>query len=43
MVAVRCRELGVKHVLQGAQDKVAALGRLLRAYRSRARRMRLRW
>ena len=24
MVAVRCRELGVKHVVQGAEDKVAA-------------------
>jgi 3-deoxy-D-manno-octulosonate 8-phosphate phosphatase (KDO 8-P phosphatase) len=24
MVSVRCRELGVKHVVQGAEDKVAA-------------------
>lgn len=29
MVAARCAELGVKHILQGASDKVAALGRLL--------------
>jgi 3-deoxy-D-manno-octulosonate 8-phosphate phosphatase (KDO 8-P phosphatase) len=28
MVAVRCRELGVRHVLQGAQDKLAAFERL---------------
>lgn len=28
MVAVRCRELGVKHVRQGATDKVAELERL---------------
>ncbi|HUI62220.1 MAG TPA: HAD-IIIA family hydrolase [Steroidobacteraceae bacterium] len=28
MVAVRCRELGVEHVIQGARDKLAALTRL---------------
>jgi 3-deoxy-D-manno-octulosonate 8-phosphate phosphatase (KDO 8-P phosphatase) len=28
MVAARCRELGVAHVLQGVADKLAALGRL---------------
>lgn len=28
MVATRCRELGVRHVIQGAQDKVKALIRL---------------
>src|ERR1700742_3024805 len=28
MVAVRCRELGIKHVIQGAQDKVASFERL---------------
>jgi len=29
-VAARCRELGIRHVLQGAADKSAALDRLLR-------------
>jgi 3-deoxy-D-manno-octulosonate 8-phosphate phosphatase (KDO 8-P phosphatase) len=29
MVAARCRELGVRHVHQGVQDKLAALKRLL--------------
>ncbi len=28
MVAVRCRELGIEHVYQGARDKAAALDRL---------------
>ncbi|MBV8741681.1 MAG: HAD-IIIA family hydrolase [Sinobacteraceae bacterium] len=28
MVAARCRELGVRHVLQGIEDKVAALRQL---------------
>jgi 3-deoxy-D-manno-octulosonate 8-phosphate phosphatase (KDO 8-P phosphatase) len=28
MVAARCRELGVRHVHQGAADKLAVLGRL---------------
>jgi 3-deoxy-D-manno-octulosonate 8-phosphate phosphatase (KDO 8-P phosphatase) len=28
MVAARCRELGVEHVIQGTQDKVAAFERL---------------
>jgi 3-deoxy-D-manno-octulosonate 8-phosphate phosphatase (KDO 8-P phosphatase) len=28
MVSVRCRELGVEHVIQGAQDKVAAFEKL---------------
>jgi len=28
MVAARCRELGVRHVVQGVGDKVAALTRL---------------
>jgi 3-deoxy-D-manno-octulosonate 8-phosphate phosphatase (KDO 8-P phosphatase) len=28
MVEVRCRELGVEHVIQGAQDKIAAFERL---------------
>src|ERR1700753_3942061 len=28
MVSARCRELGVKHVIQGAQDKVLAFERL---------------
>ena len=28
MVDVRCRELGIEHVLQGAKDKAAALDRL---------------
>jgi 3-deoxy-D-manno-octulosonate 8-phosphate phosphatase (KDO 8-P phosphatase) len=28
MVSARCRELGVKHVVQGAKDKVSALERL---------------
>ncbi len=28
MTAVRCRELGVEHVIQGAQDKVAAFEKL---------------
>jgi 3-deoxy-D-manno-octulosonate 8-phosphate phosphatase (KDO 8-P phosphatase) len=28
MVAARCRELGVRHVIQGVEDKVAALGKL---------------
>ena len=28
MVAARCRELGVRHVLQGVGDKLAALRRL---------------
>lgn len=28
MVAVRCRELGVEHVVQGAEDKVAAFEKL---------------
>src|SRR5579859_5655130 len=30
MVAVRCRELGVAHVRQGAKDKVAELDKLCR-------------
>lgn len=28
MVSVRCRELGVEHVIQGAEDKVAAFEKL---------------
>ena len=28
MVSVRCRELGVEHVLQGVEDKVAAFEKL---------------
>jgi 3-deoxy-D-manno-octulosonate 8-phosphate phosphatase (KDO 8-P phosphatase) len=28
MVAVRCRELGIKHVFQGAEDKIAEFDRL---------------
>lgn len=28
-VARRCRELGIEHVIQGAEDKYAAFGRLL--------------
>jgi len=28
MVAIRCRELGVRHVVQGAEDKLAAFERL---------------
>jgi 3-deoxy-D-manno-octulosonate 8-phosphate phosphatase (KDO 8-P phosphatase) len=28
MVSVRCRELGVKHVIQGAEDKVVAFERV---------------
>jgi 3-deoxy-D-manno-octulosonate 8-phosphate phosphatase (KDO 8-P phosphatase) len=31
MVSVRCRELGVEHVRQGAEDKVAELERLCAA------------
>jgi 3-deoxy-D-manno-octulosonate 8-phosphate phosphatase (KDO 8-P phosphatase) len=30
MVSVRCRELGVEHVIQGAEDKVAAFEKLRR-------------
>jgi len=30
MVSVRCRELGVEHVVQGAEDKVAAFEKLRR-------------
>ncbi len=30
-VATRCRELGIEHVEQGCQDKLAALGRILKA------------
>ena len=30
MVSVRCRELGVKHVIQGAEDKVAAFEKVRR-------------
>jgi 3-deoxy-D-manno-octulosonate 8-phosphate phosphatase (KDO 8-P phosphatase) len=30
MVAARCRELGVEHVIQGAQDKVVAFEKLRR-------------
>jgi 3-deoxy-D-manno-octulosonate 8-phosphate phosphatase (KDO 8-P phosphatase) len=30
-VAVRCRELGIAHLEQGVDDKVAALGRVLKA------------
>jgi 3-deoxy-D-manno-octulosonate 8-phosphate phosphatase (KDO 8-P phosphatase) len=30
MVSVRCRELGVEHVIQGAKDKVAAFEKLRR-------------
>ncbi|HEY6482833.1 MAG TPA: HAD-IIIA family hydrolase [Steroidobacteraceae bacterium] len=28
MVVIRCRELGVKHVIQGARDKLAAFAKL---------------
>src|ERR1700742_940664 len=30
MVAVRCRELGLQHLIQGAKDKLEAFGRLQR-------------
>jgi len=30
MVSVRCRELGVKHIIQGAEDKVAAFEKVRR-------------
>lgn len=30
MVSVRCRELGIRHVVQGAEDKVAAFEKLRR-------------
>src|SRR5262250_536609 len=33
MVTVRCRELGVRHVLQGEADKLAAFERLARRLR----------
>src|ERR1700742_403651 len=33
MVSVRCRELGVEHVVQGTEDKVAAFEKLRRKLR----------
>jgi 3-deoxy-D-manno-octulosonate 8-phosphate phosphatase (KDO 8-P phosphatase) len=36
-VSARCRELGVTHVLQGVQDKLAAFERLLKTARIAAR------
>ncbi len=36
IVAVRCRELGIRHVIQGANDKGAALRKLLARLRLRA-------
>ena len=40
-VAARAAELGIAHVLQGIEDKLAVFERLRRAARARARRLRL--
>ena len=42
MVAVRCRELGIRHVHQGVDDKLGAFAPAVRAAEAHARVLRLR-